>query len=64
VRGGDRGEAHPVSPLEPHRADLPAQHRVLVPEREQLGIVRPVTAERQDGRLRQTAQVTSFPAAQ
>jgi hypothetical protein len=28
---------------------VPAQHRVLVPEHEQLGILRPVTAERHDG---------------
>jgi hypothetical protein len=28
---------------------VPAQHRVLVPEYQQLGILRPVAAEHQDG---------------
>ena len=44
-----RGEPHPVARLVPYPADVSAQHRILVPEHEQLGILRPVTTERQDG---------------
>ena len=43
-----RGEPHPVARLVPYPADIPAQHRVLVPECEQLSIFRQVTAEHQD----------------
>jgi len=32
----------------PHPAGVPAQHRVLVPEHQKLGILRLVTAENQD----------------
>jgi hypothetical protein len=35
---------------------LPTQHRVLVPEHEQLGILRPVTAEHQDGQAESAAR--------
>jgi hypothetical protein len=35
---------------------VPAQHRVLVPEHEQLGILRPVTAEHQDGQAEYPAR--------
>jgi hypothetical protein len=42
------GEPGPVARLVPHPADVPAQHRVLVPEHQQFSILRPVPAERQD----------------
>ena len=32
----------------PHAADVPAKYRVLVPEHEQLGILRLVSQEHQD----------------
>jgi len=35
---------------------VPAQHRVLVPEHEQLGILGPVTAEYQDGQAEYPAR--------
>jgi hypothetical protein len=35
---------------------MPAQHRVLVPEHEQFGIFRPVTAEHQDGQAEHPAR--------
>ena len=38
---------------------MPAQHRVLVPEHEQLGIFRPVAAERQDGQAKYPAPITT-----
>jgi hypothetical protein len=44
-----RGEPHPVGQLVPHPAGIAAQHRVLVPEDEQLSILRQVAAECQDG---------------
>jgi hypothetical protein len=44
-----RGEPDPVSRLIPHPAGVPPQYRVLVPEHKQLGILRPVTAQHQDG---------------
>ena len=44
-----RGEPHPVGRRVPDPAGVPAQHRVLVPEHQQLGIPRPVPAEHQDG---------------
>src|SRR5260370_5682879 len=43
-----RGEPHPVRCLVPYPAGGPARHRVLVPEHEQLSILRPVRAEYQD----------------
>ena len=45
---GQRGEPHTVGRLVPHPADVAAQHRVLVPEYQQLSIFRPVPAEHQD----------------
>jgi hypothetical protein len=35
---------------------VPSQYRVLVPEHEQLGILRQVTAERQDGQAEYPAR--------
>jgi len=35
---------------------VPAQHRVLLPEHEQLGILRPVAAECQDGQAEDPAR--------
>ncbi len=45
--GGEFGEPHPVARLVLHPADVPAQHRVLVPEHQQLSILGPVGAEHQ-----------------
>ena len=45
-----RGEPRPVGWLVPHPAGVPAQHRVLVPECQQLSILRPVAAEHHDAR--------------
>ena len=42
------GEPHPVGGLVTHPADVAAQHRVLVPEHEQLSILRQVPAEHED----------------
>ena len=44
-----RGEPHPVGWLVTHPASVAAQHRVLVPEHQQLSILRQVLAEYQDG---------------
>jgi hypothetical protein len=44
-----RGETGPVSRLTPHPAGVPPQYRVLMPEHQQLSILRQVAAERQDG---------------
>jgi hypothetical protein len=54
---GQRGEPHPVARLVPYLAGVPAQHRVLVPEHEQLGVLRPVAAEHQDSQA-------EYPASQ
>jgi hypothetical protein len=48
---------------------MPAQHRVLVPEHEQLGTLRPVTAEHQDGQAehparQQVGDLDQHPASQ
>ena len=43
-----RGEPHPVGRLVTHPADVAAQHCILVPEYQQLSILRPVPAEHQD----------------
>ena len=51
-----RGEPHPVAQLVSYPAGMPAQHRVLVPEHEQFGIFRPVTAEHQDGQAEHPAR--------
>ena len=45
---GERGEPGPVTGFVPHPAGVPAQHRVLVPEHQQLGVLLPVTADHQD----------------
>ena len=37
-----------VRRLVPHRADLSAQHRILIPEHQHLGRYRPVAAEQHD----------------
>jgi len=42
-----RGEPHPVGRLVPDLAGVPAQHRVLVPEHQQLSVLRQVLAEYQ-----------------
>jgi hypothetical protein len=46
---GQRGEPYPVGRLVTHPAGVAAQHRVLVPEYQQLSILRPVRAGHQDG---------------
>lgn len=51
-----RGEPHPVDRLVPYPAGVPAQHRVLMPEHEQLGILSPVTAEHQDSQAEYPAR--------
>jgi hypothetical protein len=43
-----RGEPGPVRRLVPHPADLPAQHRVLMPEHQHFGHCRLVGAEQHD----------------
>ena len=40
--------SHTRSAAVMHQADVAAQHRVLVPEYQQLSILRPVPAEHQD----------------
>jgi len=42
-------EPGPVSRLVPHPAGVPPQDRVLMPENQQLSILRQVAAEHQDG---------------
>ena len=64
-----RGEPHPVGRLVPYPADVPAQHRVLVPEHQQLSILRPVAAEHQDGQAeyparQQVDDLEQHPASQ
>ena len=44
----ERGEPGPVRRLVPHPADLPAQHRILMPEHQHFGRSRPVAAEQHD----------------
>jgi len=43
-----RGEPHPVGRLVPDPGGVPAQHRVLVPEHQQLSVLRQVLAGYQD----------------
>jgi hypothetical protein len=50
------GEPHPVGRLVPHPAGVAAQHRVLVPEYQQLSILRPVPAEHQDSQAEHAAR--------
>ena len=64
-----RGEPHPVARLVLYPAGIPAQHRVLMPEHEQLDILRPVTAEPQDGQAehparQQVSDLEQHPASQ
>jgi hypothetical protein len=42
-----RGEPGPVARLVPHPVGMPSQHRVLVPEHQQLSIPRLIPAEHQ-----------------
>ena len=53
---GQRGEAHPVGRLVSHPADVAAQHRVLMPEHQQLSGFRSVAAERQDSHTEEPAR--------
>jgi hypothetical protein len=50
------GEPGPVGRLVPHPAGVPPPYRVLVPEHEQLSILRPVTAEHQDSQAEHPAR--------
>ena len=64
-----RSEPHPVARLVPYPASVPAQHCVLMPEHEQLGILRPVAAEHQDGQAeypacQQVDDLEQHPASQ
>ncbi len=51
-----RGKPGSVGRLVPHPADVPPQYRVLMPEHEQLSILRQVAAERQDGQAEHPAR--------
>jgi hypothetical protein len=51
-----RGEPGPVSRLVPHPAGVPPQYRVLMPDHQQLSILRQVTAEHQDGQAEYPAR--------
>jgi hypothetical protein len=51
-----RGEPNPVGRLIAHPAGVPSQYRVLMPEHQQLSILRPVTAEHQDGHAEHPAR--------
>ena len=64
-----RGKPHPVARLIPNPAGVPAQHRVLVPEHEQPGILRPVAAAHQDSQAeyparQQVDDLEQHPASQ
>jgi hypothetical protein len=48
-------EPGPVGGLVPYPAGVPAQHRVLVPEHQQLGVLRAVPADHQDSQAEQPA---------
>ena len=50
-----RGEPGPVGRLVPHPAGVPPRYRVLMPEHQQLSILRQVSAERQDGQAEHLA---------
>ena len=50
------GEPGPVGRLVPHPAGVPPQYRVLVPEHQQLSILRQVAAEDQDGQAEYPAR--------
>ena len=51
-----RGEPGPVGRLVPHPAGVPPQDRVLMPEYQQLSILRQVAAEHQDGQAEHPAR--------
>ena len=51
-----RGEPGPVGRLVPHPAGVPPQYRVLMPEHQQLSILRPVAAEHQDSQAEYPAR--------
>ncbi len=51
-----RGEPGPVGRLVPHPAGVPPQYRVLMPEHQQLSILRHGTAEHQDGQAEYPAR--------
>ena len=64
-----RGEPGPVGWLVPDPARVPAQHRVLVPEHQQLGVLRLVPAEHQDSQAKspaheQAGDLEQHPASQ
>jgi hypothetical protein len=48
MNGASAAEPHPAGRLVPYPVGVAAQHRVLVPEYQQLSILRPVPAEYQD----------------
>jgi len=51
-----RGEPGPVGRLIPHPAGVPPQYRVLMPENQQLSILRQVAAEHQDSQAEYPAR--------
>jgi hypothetical protein len=51
----ERGEPGPAGWLIPHPASVPAQHRILVPEHQQLGVLRLVAAEHPDSQAKSPA---------
>ena len=64
-----RGEPHPVGRLVSYAANVAAQHRVLVPEHQQLSSLRPVAAEHQDSHAeyparQQVGDLEQYPASQ
>ena len=64
-----RGEPDPVGWLVPYPPGLPAQHRVLVPEHQQLSTLGQVPAEYQDGEAeypanQQVDDLEQHPASQ
>ena len=64
-----RGEPRPVGRLVPDPADAAAQYRVLGPEHQQLGSLRPVAAEHQDSHAeyparQQVDDLEQHPASQ
>jgi hypothetical protein len=64
-----RSEPHPVGRLVPHPAGVAAQHRVLVPEHQQLSLLGPVPAEHHDSQAeypanKQVDDLEQHPASQ
>src|ERR1017187_8593778 len=65
----ERGEPGPVGWLVPHPPRVPAQHRILVPENQQPGVLRLVPAEHQDSQAKspaheQVGDLEQHPASQ